>query len=206
MQQKHFIDVHKGVTAIVILLFMAIYHQWHNATAWIYLALHGSYGFLWVLKSGLFHDKQWEEPCGLGYGLVICGGLTLYWIAPWLLMARHVHAPAWYLGMCVSLYVFGVFLHFASDMQKHMALILRPGELFTRGLWRHCRNPNYLGELLIYLGFGLLAMHWLPLVVIALFLTMVWVPNMFRKDRSLSRYTDFPAWRAHSWLLIPGVI
>ena len=39
MRQKHFIDSHKAVTGLFVLLLMASYDQWHNPTAWIYLAL-----------------------------------------------------------------------------------------------------------------------------------------------------------------------
>jgi protein-S-isoprenylcysteine O-methyltransferase Ste14 len=98
-----------------------------------------------------------------------------------------------------------VFLHFVSDMQKHLSLELRPGTLITEGLWGIVRNPNYLGELLIYLGFGLLALHWAPLLVIVLFVAAVWVPNMKRKDRSLSRYPEFAAYEARTKLWIPYV-
>jgi len=205
MQQRHFIDSHKGITFLAVLILMAIYGQWHNPTAWVYLALHGTYGILWVLKSRFFPDRQWAQPTGLGYGLVIWGGLTLYWIAPWLLTWREVQAPPWYLAMCISLYALGVFFHFASDMQKHTTLKLRPG-LVTDGLWSLSRNPNYFGELLIYLGFGLLAMHWLPLVVIALFLAVVWVPTMRKKDRSLSRFAEFAEWKKRTRLFIPFVL
>jgi protein-S-isoprenylcysteine O-methyltransferase Ste14 len=204
MKQRHFIDSHKGVTALAIAIMMAIYDQWQNPTAWVYLALHGTYGVLWVLKSRIFGDRQWEQRTSLGYGLVIWGGLTLYWIAPWLLTSQNVEAPAWYLGVCISLYAFGVFFHFASDMQKHTALKLRPG-LITDGLFARVRNPNYFGELLIYLGFGLLAMHWLPVVVIALFVAIIWYPNMRRKDRSLARYAGFADYRKRSKLFVPLV-
>ena len=205
MKQRHFIDSHKGFTFLAVLIMMAIYDQWRNPTAWVYLALHGSYGLLWVLKSRTFPDRQWEQRTGPGYALVIWGGLTLYWIAPWLLTWRGVEAPPWYLGLCISLYAFGLFFHFASDMQKHTALKLRPG-LITDGLWSRCRNPNYFGELLIYLGFGLLAMHWAPLAVIALFIAVIWYPNMRRKERSLARYPEFEEYRKRSKLFIPFLI
>lgn len=202
LQQKHFIDSHKGVTPLAVLAVMAWYNQWENTTLWVYLALHGTYGILWVLKSRLFGDKQWEQRTSLGYGLVIWGGLSLYWLAPWLIAARQVAAPPAYLALCIFLYALGVFLHFSADMQKHTALSLRPG-LITTGLWRYTRNPNYLGELLIYLGFGLLARHWLPPAVLALFVIVVWLPNMRRKDRSLARYPEFAAYRRQSGLLLP---
>jgi protein-S-isoprenylcysteine O-methyltransferase Ste14 len=205
MKQRHFIDSHKGVTFLAVLLLMAVYDQWHNPTAWVYLALHGTYGLLWVLKSRFFPDRQWERPTGLGYGLVIWAGLTLYWIAPWLLTSRSAEAPAWYLAMCISLYAFGIFFHFASDMQKHTALRLRPG-LISDGLWSLSRNPNYFGELLIYLGFGLLAMHWAPLAVLGLFIALVWYPNMRKKDRSLARYPEYAEYRRRTKWLIPWLL
>jgi protein-S-isoprenylcysteine O-methyltransferase Ste14 len=205
MKQKHFIDSHKGITFVAVLIMMAVYDQWQNTTAWVYLALHGTYGILWVVKSRVYGDRHWEERTSLWYGLVIWGGLTLYWIAPWLLTSRGIEAPPWQLGLCVVLYSIGLFFHFVSDMQKHTALRLRPG-LVRDGLWAWCRNPNYFGELLIYLGFGLLARHWLPLVVIALYVAFVWFPNMRRKDRSLARYPEFADWKAQTSLFIPFVL
>ena len=205
MKQRHFIDSHKAATGLFVLALIAIYDQWDNPTAWVYLALHGTYGLLWVLKSRIFPDKQWEQPTSFAYGLVIWTGLTLYWIAPWLITSQHVQAPPWYLGLCIAIYALGVFWHFASDMQKSMFLKLKPGHLMTDGLWSRLRNPNYFGELLIYLGFGLLAMHWAPLIVILLFVLIVWLPNMRRKDRSLARYPDFASYKARSKLFLPFV-
>ena len=205
MKQRHFIDSHKAATGLFVLALIAVYDQWDNPTAWVYLALHGTYGLLWVLKSRIFPDKQWEQPTSLGYGLVIWAGLSLYWIAPWLITSQHVQAPPWYLGLCIAIYAVGVFWHFASDMQKTMFLKLNPGHLMTDGLWSRLRNPNYFGELLIYLGFGLLALHWAPLIVILLFVLIVWLPNMRRKDRSLARYPDFASYKARSKLFLPFV-
>ena len=207
MKQKHFIDSHKGATPLFVLLMMGAYDQWDNATLWLYLATHGVYGVLWVLKSLTFPDRQWEQRCGAGYGLYIWSGLSLYWVTPWLIAWRSIEAPAWLMGLAVALYSFGVFFHFASDMQKHKQLALKPG-LITDGLWARTRNPNYFGELLIYGGFGLLAaeLAWVPMSVLALFLAVVWIPNMLKKDRSLSRYPEFADYKKKSALLFPFLL
>lgn len=205
MKQKHFIDSHKGVTGLAIFSLIALHSQWQNQTAWAYLALHGTYGLLWVLKSQLFPDKQWEQPTSIFYGAYIWAGLTLYWITPWIITSQQVEAPEWYIAICIALYVVGIFFHFTADLHKYIALQFRPEHLIKTGLWARCRNPNYFGELLIYLGFSLLARHWLPLVVIAVFMIVVWFPNMRKKDRSLSRYPDFAAYKANSKLLIPYI-
>jgi steroid 5-alpha reductase family enzyme len=206
MKQKYFIDSHKIATAPVVLLMMALHHQWENPTAWMYLALHGTYGIVWVLKSQIFPDKSWEQQTGWGYGLMIWGGLALYWVAPWILTSRGVQAPPWYLGLCVSIYIFGIFFHFTTDMQKHASLHMQPGRLITDGMMARCRNVNYFGEMLIYVGFGLLAMHWLPIVILGLFVAAIWFPNMLRKDKSLARYPEFEAYRRRSTLFVPFLI
>ena len=139
-------------------------------------------------------------------GLKIWIALTFYWSAPWIIVSQDVRAPAWHLGLAVLAWGLGVFLHFASDMQKHMHLRHAAGTLLTEGLWSRCRNPNYLGELLIYASFASLALHWLPLAWLAAFVLGVWAPNMLRKDRSLSRYPEFAAWKERSWLFIPPLV
>ena len=128
----------------------------------VYLALHGTYGILWVLKSNIFGDKNWEKPTPLWYGLLIWVALTLYWTAPYIICSQGLQMPLWWLALCTSVYILGIFFHFVSDMQKHTSLALKPG-LITTGLWSRLRNPNYFGELLIYLGFVAIPMHWLPL-------------------------------------------
>ena len=206
MKHKFYIDTHKGLTGPAILALIAAYGEWENALAWIYLGMHGTYGALWVTKSRLFPDPSWEREVSFVYGLATWFGLTLYLIPAWLIVSGNGGDPEpWFVGFCVALYSLGVFLHFVSDMQKHLSLQLRPGVLITEGLWGIVRNPNYLGELCIYLGFSLLAFHWAPIAVIALMLAAVWIPNMRRKDRSLSRYPEFAAYRERTKLLIPYV-
>jgi steroid 5-alpha reductase family enzyme len=202
---RSYIDGHKGLTAVAVLAMIAAYDQWDNPTAWIYLALHGTYGLLWVWKSRIFPDKSWERQVSLAHGLGIWFGLTLYWIAPWLITCGEVQAPNGIVAAAASLFVIGVFLHFTTDMQKHTALSLQPGRLITTGMMRRSRNMNYFGELLIYLALAMLAMHWLPLLVLLGYVVFVWVPNMRRKDRSLARYPEFEAYRRRTKWFIPFI-
>lgn len=203
---KFYIDSHKLLTGPFILALIAAYDEWQNTIAWLYLALHGTYGVLWLLKSRYFGDKNWEREVGLATGLYTWFGLSLYWIAPWLIVSGNAgEVEPWFIGLCVAIYSFGLFWHFVADMQKDMSLKLSPGSLITDGLWGIVRNPNYFGELLIYLGFSLLAFHWVPLLAIAFFLATVWIPNMRRKDESLSRYPEFADYKARTKLFIPYV-
>lgn len=206
MKHRYFIDAHKGMTALVVLILIAAYGEWASSRAWLYWAVHGSYGVMWVTKSYVFPDSQWEKPVGWFRALYTFFGLNLYWIAPWLIVThRTPEPPPWWLGVSVFTYALGVFLHYASDMQKYTALSRQPGKLFTDGLWSRLRNPNYLGELLIYASFGMIACHYVTFVLLGFSLAVEWIPNMLRKDRSLARYPEFAEWRARSWRMIPFV-
>lgn len=205
LRERHVIDAFKLLTGPFVLACMAAFGRWDSMAAWLYLALHGTYGVLWVLKSRIFGDRQWERPLTVVRGLQLSVGLAGYWVAPFLITQRGVAVRPQLAAACVALFGFGVFLHFAADMQKHVSLALRPGALFTDGLWSRMRNPNYFGELLIYLSFAALAQHWAPFVILGLIFAVEWAPNMLRKDRSLSRYEGFAEWRARSGILLPRV-
>ena len=60
MKMKVPIDLHKGLTAVAVLSMMAVYDNW-TLGPWVYLACHGTYGVMWVLKSRTFPDTAWEE-------------------------------------------------------------------------------------------------------------------------------------------------
>jgi steroid 5-alpha reductase family enzyme len=107
--------------------------------------------------------------------------------------------------VAIFIYTVGVFLHFASDMQKHTQLKYNPDHLITDGLLAYSRNINYLGEFLIYGSFALLAMGWIPFAVIAAYLLIVWGPNIRRKEKSLSRYPEFEEYKKKVKLFIPYI-
>ena len=208
MKQKHYIDFHKGATFLYILALIYFFNNDSNSdniNIFIYLALHGTYGILWILKSNIFPDKQWESKCSIWYGLLIWFGLSLYWIAPYIIMNHNIQSPNWYIAMCISMYVLGIFLHFTSDMQKFIQLYHTPNNLITDVMFSKIRNINYLGELFIYLGFSLLAMHWLPIVSLLFFVIIIWIPNMIKKDKSLSKYENFGEYKKNTNIFFPFI-
>tara|TARA_Y100001970_G_scaffold289596_1_gene420511 strand:+ start:1569 stop:2207 length:639 start_codon:yes stop_codon:yes gene_type:complete len=211
MKYKFYIDTHKGATFFYILSLIYYYNAFDNILAMIYLSLHGSYGFFWVLKSKVFPDKTWEVKVPVYYGLVVWVGLSLYWLAPWIIISEAFYNVSsisnlnMIITLSIFLYAFGIFLHFTSDMQKFIQLKNKPGQLINDGLFKRCRNINYFGELLIYSSFALLSMHWIPAVVLFLFIILVWLPNMLKKDKSLNKYDSFEDYKKGSKLFIPFI-
>jgi len=88
-----------------------------------------------------------------------------------------------------------------SDGQTYYTLKYKSG-LIT-GCFARCRNTNYLGEILIYLAFAMLAMHWLPFIILGGFAAGLFIPNMLKKDKSLSRCSEFKTYKAKSGLITP---
>ncbi|NEQ99757.1 MAG: DUF1295 domain-containing protein [Cyanothece sp. SIO2G6] len=203
MKIKHAINLHKGSTVFLILALMLVYQNF-SIGPWVYLALHGTYGMLWLLKDQLYPDKQWEEEVSISLGVTAFLIVGAYWIAPFLLISSGSTPPPPLIAGAIATNIVGVFLHYGSDAQKYYTLKYRPG-LITEGFFARCRNTNYLGEILIYLGFALLVQHWLPYAILALFGGLVFVPNMLKKDKSLSRYPEFAAYKQRSGLLLPWI-
>ena len=201
MKIKHLINLHKGSTALFITGLMFLYQNF-TLGPWVYLALHGTYGILWLLKDRIYPDKQWEREVPIGLGIVGFAIVGLYWVAPFILISSGQVPPPPLIAAAISINIAGVFLHYTSDAQKYFTLKYRSG-LITEGFFVRCRNTNYLGEIFIYTSFAMLAMHWLPFVILAGFVGALFVPNMLKKDKSLSRYPEFAEYQTRSGLLFP---
>ena len=201
MRLKHAINLHKGLTAIFVFGLMVAYQNF-TLGAWVYLALHGTYGILWLVKDRIYPDRQWEQKITLGMGIITFIVFGLYWVAPFLLIRSGVVPPLPLAAGAIACNIVGVFLHYTSDAQKHYTLKYKPG-LITEGFFAKCRNTNYLGEILIYSSFALLACHWLPWLILSAFVSIIFVPNMRKKDQSLARYPEFASYQAQSGLILP---
>ena len=203
MKAKHPINLHKGSTFIFVLALMVIYQNF-TIGAWVYLALHGTYGILWLLKDRLFPDKQWEQEIPIWVGILSFFLINLYWVAPFILISSGSVPSPPLIAAAIFINLLGVFLHYTSDAQKYYTLKYKSG-LITEGFFARCRNTNYLGEVFIYFSFALLVQHWLVFVILGLFVAVIFFPNMFKKDKSLSRYPEFEEYKANSGLLLPKV-
>lgn len=207
------INVQKGGTFFFLGLVMWLYAPTTPAAtspaAWVYLALHGSYGLVWLLKDFCFPDPGWQHRITIGGGLFALFGLAVYWSFGWLLISGTatpdypLPEPAWF-ALCISLVITGSALMVAADAQKFYTLRLQRG-LITDGVHRFIRHPNYLGEMMIYLGFALLVLHWLPFLWLAYIWLTLFATNMVLKEASMSRYPEWAAYKKRSWWLLPRV-
>jgi protein-S-isoprenylcysteine O-methyltransferase Ste14 len=108
-------------------------------------------------------------------------------------------------ALAVWLWGWGMLLHFGSDCQKHYILhhCGRKG-LITEGFFAHTRNPNYLGEVLIYSAYATLAQHWVPWALCGAVWFQLFIPNMLQKDRRMSRHPGWKEYAAETGLILPS--
>src|SRR3546814_8649818 len=64
---------------------------------------------------------------------------------------------------------------------------------------RYVRQPNYLGEMMIYASFAMMVGHWLPWVWLAIIWASLFATNMVMKEASMSRYPGWAAYRKRTW-------
>lgn len=205
MTVGHYINIHKALVIPVILGLMWRYENW-STEAFVYLSIHGTYSILWLIKQATFRDLRFDErkPVWIGV-LFVFLPLAGYYAAPFLLISRHVALPPYLFGIVLFLFTMGIFLHYVSDAQKFYVLDIKKG-LIENGLFSRTRNPNYLGEIFIYVAFALMSLHWLPFLVLAAWVFGFFVRNMLHKDRSLARHPEFARYKARTGLLWPRLL
>ena len=187
------------------------YYQNTSTAAWVYLALHGGYGLVWLIKDLTFPDPNWQIKITIGAGInAFAAVLGLYWVFGWLLISRtsqpvYPLPEAVWFALCISLCLLGSVIMIAADAQKFYTLRLQRG-LITDGMHRWVRHPNYLGEMMIYGSFAMLAWHWFPVLVLAWVWLGLFAVNMVMKEASMSRYPDWAAYKKRSWWLIPFLL
>jgi protein-S-isoprenylcysteine O-methyltransferase Ste14 len=89
-------------------------------------------------------------------------------------------------------------------MQKTVQLENKPG-LIKNHLFSILRNPNYFGEFLIYTSFNLLSQHWFPFTIMLSAIACSWLPNMYNKEKSLSRYDEYKEYKSKTKMFIPFI-
>jgi steroid 5-alpha reductase family enzyme len=118
----------------------------------------------------------------------------------------------------VSLWLFGLTIEVIADRQKRNFKKQPASErgFITTGLWAYSRHPNYLGEILLWIGVAVAAMPALagwqyivvcsPLFVILLLVKVSGIPLLESKaEKKWGGNKDYEAYKAGTSLLIPKV-
>ena len=184
---------------------MCYFDNW-SLGAWIYLALHGNYGLVWLIKDRTFPDIGFTRPTTQFSALVpwitVLG--PYYLIGYWLIGGGEAQRNPSYerIFVAIQLYCLGVVFMVLTDAQKYLVLRER------RGLITHCmtgwgRNMNYVGEMMLYSSFGVLCQRTEVWLIFAYVWGIIFTMRMSLKEYSLSKKPDWPDYKAKTWFYFP---
>lgn len=195
------INFHKIITLFLIAGMMVYYDNFSTA-AWVYLGLHGIYGYCWLVKDFGFRDGNFNSRVTFAGALMTYLMLVAwYWLLPYLFISGQIEPTNVTLFAAVAIHTWGITWMIAADCQKHFSLKYRKG-LITDGVFAYTRNPNFLGEIMIYGAYAILVNHWVGYAVLA-YATLVFYSRMHVKDASISRYPEWEVYAQKSSRLIP---
>ncbi len=202
------VNFQKGATLFWVLLLMWAYQNF-SVQAWVYLALHGTYGICWLMKDAVFPDPNWQRRVTFGGALIaIVFVLGPYWLFPWVLISGVPAAQGYqgadipWLAVAIAVHTVGLAIMLTADAQKFFTLRHRRG-LITDGMFRYIRHPNYLGEMMIYGAYAIVVWHWLPWAILAAIWLVVFTTNMKMKEASMERYPEWADYHARTGMLLP---
>lgn len=204
------------------IMFLMYYFNNYSEAMCVYFVMHGSYGLLWYLKHMNFPDASFED-----YITVTCASIVwAFFLGPYLVFGYLIASGECYLTKdstdlslpaepsklrkywCLFCYIFGICLTLTSDAQKTMILkhVTKRPFLINDGLFSRTRNPNYLGEIMLYSSFAMITGHWLSYAVITFAFSTVFVLRMWQKEVSLRKKPGFEEYSQRSNLLLPKVM
>lgn len=152
--------------------------------------------------------------------------LQAYWtfitVVPVLLLNNHgelcLNAFSKRDGLGLLIWISGFTMEVVADHQKSVFKKNKKKmdkEFITTGLWQYSRHPNYLGEILIWIGTYVFASHgmnvWYKMVALCspvfisfLLICVSGVPLLERKaDKKWGNQKDYQAYKANTNVLIP---
>jgi protein-S-isoprenylcysteine O-methyltransferase Ste14 len=198
--------IHFLCTPFVLLLLFAWYLP-SSPEFWVYFALHSARAWLWILKNLCFPDFIFsKQKVTISGTFILFALLSLYWVAPWMLARnkQYFAIPFPVMAFFIACWGVGIGVNFAADAQKYF--MLRERKVLVRdGVFSRCRHPAYFGDLLSYASMTMLSAHWLPFLIYVFFFITVFLPLIYRKEKNLSRYAEWPPYRSETGLLFPKV-
>ena len=201
------INVAKIVT-ILCLITLALIYGVNEERQVIYLCLHISYCLWWLVEQWLFPQRRQQlftEKVGILTFIIVLLFVGVFYSLPGYLAFTNPN-PVSYLTVAIALplYIFGSLINTGADVQKMVAKSMGSG-LVKDGIWRSVRHVNYLGDLMRYTSFSVMAGElWaflLPGVI-----TLLYLQRINQKEQAMAaKYPEFAAYQQNSSRLLPWI-
>ena len=204
LKLKDVINFQKGGTFLYTIMLMK-YFKNYNITSYTYLALHGTYGLIWLIKDKVMPDPSWERKITIPSAIFsFISVLGPYWLFPYFTISNRLDASHLTIFSAISLHTLGVVLMMASDSQKYFTLQIQR-KLINNGWFAKIRNTNYLGEMMIYFSYALLSRRKESFLILTYIWSLLFIPNMLNKDKRILKKDGGQEYIKNSNMLIPFV-
>ena len=183
---------------------LMIYYKNFSLPSLLITLYHGSYGLIWTFKDIVFGDKSFQVKMKYSSAIQVSILLMMYCSMAYFIISDHSYTKISVDRILLSgyLYILGVVLMVSSDAQKNFTLKIKKG-LIDNGVFAITRNPNYLGEISLYLSFAILAQR----LFCYIFLSSIWIfyfsLRMNTKDDSLKKKEGWAEYSRNSYILLP---
>ena len=122
----------------------------------------------------------------LDHFVAFFGLLGPYWYMAYSINTNRTTASMPLIAACISLHNLGAVVMMASDSQKYFVLKAKKG-LIEDGWFGNCRNTNYLGEMMIYVSYAMLAQDPVGWGILVYAWTLMFGRNIMGKEESFKR-------------------
>jgi len=196
------------VLTILLLLALAAVLGVRDMRQVVYLSLHLSYCVWWLVEQWCFPERGRQlftdrvGPVRFLFALLYIG--VLYSLPGLLAFLNPEPISFATVALGLGLFSFGSLINASADVQKMTAKAMGAG-LVADGIWRRVRHVNYLGDLLRYLSFAVVAGSGWAYLVPGLVL-MLYLQRIGQKERQMAaKYPQFSAYQRRSSRLLPGL-
>ncbi len=227
LQSERFYDLTGSATFLSVTLLAVVLTSGPTARTYLLLAVVA----VWALRLGFYlsrrvgkagADSRFDEIKPLRFRFLLTWTLQGLWVtitlAPALAaITSGARPPLGVLGVAgLVVWAGGFALEVAADVQKSRfrADPANRGRFISTGVWAWCRHPNYLGEIVLWVGVALMAApalrgwQWAtmvsPVFVFLLITRVSGVPLLEKKaDERWGGREDYEAYKARTPVLVP---
>jgi steroid 5-alpha reductase family enzyme len=168
---ERFFDLTGSLTFCLLTVLALVLAQDRDARAWVL----GAMVLLWALRLGSFlfrrilasgSDGRFDELKQSWSRFLLVWSTQALWVvftagAALTAITSQERLPlGWFAGVGIGLWVLGFALEATADAQKaaFRADPANQGRFISTGVWSWSRHPNYVGEILLWLGVALVAL------------------------------------------------
>ena len=201
------INIAKIITILCLIAFAVVYGV-NDYRQVIYLCLHISYCLWWLLEQWLFPQRRQQlftDKVGILTLIFVILFVGVFYSLPGYLAFTNQN-PLGYLTVAIALplYIFGSLINTGADVQKMAEKGMGSG-LVQDGAWRSLRHVNYLGDLMRYTSFSVVAGSLWAFLLPGI-ITLLYLQRISEKEKSMAaKYPEFATYQQNSSRLLPWI-